>query len=340
MPDTTLQGLPPHMQLIQMGCAYWTSQMVLVAAELSLADRLAKGPRNADELARELGLNAPAFYRFMRSLAGLGILTQRADGAFALTALGEALKTGASGAARSSILMLTGLVGPAWDRLSDSLKTGTPSFNDVFGVPIFEHLAKRPDQAAMFSETMVGFHNLEPPAVAAAYDFSPFKTIVDVGGATGNMLCNILGRHKAPRGLLFDMPHVVTEAPAFIAERGLRDRISIESGSFFEAVPKGHDAYIMSHIIHDWTPEQCGTILGNCRKAIAPNGKLLIVEMVLPEGDTPHPGKMLDMMMLVGPGGQERTGKEYEALLAKSGFRMTRIVPTNSDVSVVEAVPA
>ena len=330
---------PPHMQLIQMGCAYWTSQMVLVAAELSLADKLANGPRKADELAKELGLNAPAFYRFMRSLAGLGILTEKSNQAFALTPLGEALKTGAPGGARSSILMLTGLVGPVWHRLKDALKTGEPTTTAVWGVPIFEYLAKNPKDAAMFSETMVGFHNMEPPAVAAGYDFSPFKTIVDVGGATGNMLCNILARHKQPRGVLFDMPHVVTEAPAFIKERGLADRITIESGSFFEAVPRGHDAYIMSHIIHDWTPEQCATILGNCRKAIASNGKLLIVEMVLPEGDTPHPGKILDMMMLVGPGGQERAGKEYEALLAKSGFRMTRIVPTNSDVSVVEAVP-
>lgn len=331
---------PPHVQLIQMGCAYWTSQMVLVAAELSLADRLSSEPRNSPELAKELGLNEPALYRFMRSLAGLGILTEKPGHAFALTALGEALKTGAPGAARSSILMLTGLVGPVWHRLIDSLKTGEPTTTAVLGAPIFEYLAQRPAEAAMFSETMVGYHSLEPPAVAAAYDFSPFKTIVDVGGATGNMLCNILARHKSPRGVLFDMPHVVTQAPAFIKERGLADRISIESGSFFEAVPKGHDAYIMSHIIHDWTPEQCATIIGNCRKAIAPTGKLLIVEMVLPEGDAPHTGKMLDMMMLVGPGGQERTGDEYRALLAKSGFRMTRVVPTSSDVSVVESVPA
>jgi hypothetical protein len=119
----------------------------------------------------------------------------------------------------------------------------------------------------------------------------------------------------------------------------MQSRITIESGSFFDAVPAGHDAYIFSHIIHDWNPEQCHTILSNCRKAIKPTGKLLIVEMVLPEGDTPHPGKMLDIMMLVGAGGQERTPSEYEALLSKAGFRMVRVVPTASAVSIVEAVP-
>jgi hypothetical protein len=141
-------------------------------------------------------------------------------------------------------------------------------------------------------------------------------------------------------GVLFDLPHVVAEAPAFIAERGLTDRVAIEGGSFFETAPAGHDAYLMSHIIHDWNPDQCDTIFQNCRRAMAPGGKLLIVEMVLPEGDEPHLGKMLDMMMLVGPGGQERTAKEYAALLARSGFRLTQVVPTESAVGVVEAVAA
>jgi hypothetical protein len=139
--------------------------------------------------------------------------------------------------------------------------------------------------------------------------------------------------------VLFDLPHVVSDAPALLEAHGMADRVTIESGSFFETVPQGHDAYTLSHIIHDWTEERCQTILGHCRRAVAPNGRLLIIEMVLPEGDTPHPGKMLDMMMLMGPGGQERTGEEYRALLKKADFRMTRVVPTASAVSIVEAVP-
>jgi hypothetical protein len=160
---------------------------------------------------------------------------------------------------------------------------------------------------------------------------------VDVGGATGHMLSTILGQYPSPKAILFDLPHVVSDAPALLESRGVADRVKIEPGSFFDGVPAGADAYLLSHIIHDWSEEQCLTILGHCRRAMSPTGRVLIVEMVLPEGDTPHPGKMLDLMMLVGPGGQERTEKEYAALLEKAGFRLTRVVPTASPVSVVEA---
>jgi O-methyltransferase domain len=162
---------------------------------------------------------------------------------------------------------------------------------------------------------------------------------VDVGGATGNLLAAILSRHPGPRGVLFDLPHVVRDAPALLQARGVADRVSIEPGSFFETVPKGGDAYILSHVIHDWSEAQCLTILGHVRKAMQPSGRLLIVEMVLPAGDAPHPGKLLDIMMLLGPGGQERTEAEYAELLGKAGFRLTRVVPTASPVGIVEAVP-
>jgi hypothetical protein len=331
--------VPAHVQLIQIGTAYWGSQMVFVAAQLEIADRLAAGPRSAGELARELDLNAPALYRFLRSLAGMGVLTERQPQTFALTPLGEALKKDAPGSARASILVFCGMAVDLWRNLRHSLKTGESADDKVFGKPLFDYIGEHPELASLFSETMVGFHGREPAAVAAAYDFDALGSIVDVGGASGNMLAQVLQRHKKPRGVLFDLPHVVVDAPALFRAHGVADRVSIESGSFFEAVPPGHDAYILSHIIHDWNPEQCQTILQNCRRAIAPNGRLLIVEMVLPPGDTPHAGKMLDMMMLVGTGGQERTAEEYRALLKKAGFRLTRVVPTASDVSVVEAVP-
>jgi hypothetical protein len=192
----------------------------------------------------------------------------------------------------------------------------------------------------LFSETMVGIHGEETPAVAAAYDFSTFDTVVDVGGATGNMLAAILTHHARPRGVLFDRLHVVTDAPALLEAKGVSDRVTIEAGDFFTSVPTGGDAYILSHVIHDWNEDQCLTILGNVRKAMKPAGRVLIVEMVLPAGDAPHPGKMLDMVMLVVPGGQERTEAEYRALLDNAGFRLNRVVPTASAVSVVEAVLA
>jgi hypothetical protein len=334
-------GVPAHAQLIQMGTAFWGSYMLLVAAQLEIADRLAGGARASSQLAAELGLHPGAFHRFLRTLAGMGLLTEVSSKTFALTPLGAALKKDAPGSAYASILTLAGpLVQRSWELLPYSLETGKTGLEKAFGQPLFEYLAERPREASLFSETMVGFHGAEPPAVAAAYEFGALRSIVDVGGATGNMLAHILQRHRGPRGVLFDLPHVVTDAPALLAARGVAERVSIESGSFFEHVPAGHDAYILSHIIHDWDTEQCRTILGHCRRAIAPNGRLLIVEMVLPEGDAPHPGKMLDMMMLVGAGGQERTPSEYAELLGKSGFEMTKVVPTASAVSIVEAVPA
>jgi hypothetical protein len=332
---------PPHVQLVQMAMGHWISRIVHLAAELGIADRLAPGAKTAEELAGPTKMSPVPLYRFLRGLANLGILTEGADRRFGLTPLGEALRTGAPGSARASILTIAS---PWWvqgfGELAYSVATGKSGFEKSLGMPIFDHLAKNPDLAALFSETMIGFHGQEPAAIAAAYDFTGIRTLADVGGATGFLLAAVLEKNPQMKGILFDLPHVVAGAPALLEARGLEDRVTIEPGSFFERIPAGADAYILSHIIHDWSEPQCLTILGHCKQAMAANAKLLIVEMVLPEGDEPHPGKMLDLMMLVGPGGQERTAKDYEALLAKAGFRMTRVVPTASAVSVVEAVPA
>jgi hypothetical protein len=207
----------------------------------------------------------------------------------------------------------------------------------IFGMNVFDYLAQHPEEAAMFSESMVGIHGDEPPAVAAAYDFSALGTIIDVGGATGNMLAHILGRYPQPKGILFDRPHVVADAPALLGAHGVADRVTITPGNFFESVPEGGDAYVLSHIIHDWTEAQCHTILGNCRRSMKNGARLLLVEFVLPEGNIPHFGKLADMVMLTIPGGEERTPSEYRTLLDAAGFTMTRVVPTASNVSIVEA---
>jgi hypothetical protein len=338
---TASTDLPPHAQLIQMGVASWVSATVYAAAKLGIADHLGAGPRSAVELAATTRTHAPSLHRLMRTLAGLGILTERDAQRFALTPLGEALKSGAPGSARATLIAFCG---PAfwhsWEEILYSLETGKTGFEKACGMPLFEYLAQHPEEASYFSEAMVGFHGSEPPAVAAAYDFSDVRTVVDVGGATGNMLAAILSRHATPRGVLFDRPHVVREAPALLEARGVDERVTIEPGDFFERVPAGGDAYLLSHILHDWNEDQCFTILGHCRKAIRPDGRLLIVETVLPPGDTPHQGKVQDMVMLVVPGGQERTEAEYASLLGKAGFRLSRVVPTESVVSVVEAIPA
>ena len=344
MPDdepAAPQGLPPHMQVIQMGRAFIVSRTIYVAAKLGLADQLASGPKSAAELAGPMQVHAPSLHRLMRTLASLGVLTEQAGQRFALTDLGRALKTGARGSARSTVIY-SGSPAPqsGWDNLAYSVETGKSGFEKAQGVPVFDYLAQHPDEASLFSEMMIGLHNQEPPAVAAAYDFSTFKTIADVGGAAGNMLAGILARHAGPRGILFDRPHVVGDAPALLDAKGVSDRVTIEAGDFFKSVPVGADAYVLSHIIHDWSEDRCLTILDHVRKAMSPAGRLLIVEMVLAAGDAPHPGKILDMVMLAQFGGQERTEAEYGVLLGKAGFRMTRVVPTNSAASIVEAVIA
>jgi hypothetical protein len=335
------EALPPHVQLIHMGTAYWVSRAVYAAAKLGLADHLAGGPQSAAELAGPTHTHAPSLHRLMRTLASLGVLSEGADHRFALTPLGAALKTGAPGSARASILALAGdWFWQAWAHVLYSVETGKTGMEKAYSMPIFAFLAEHPEEASYFNDAMVGFHGGEPPAVAAAYDFSSFATVVDVGGGTGNLLSAILERHPEPRGVLFDQPHVVRQAPALIDARGLANRVLVEAGDFFKTVPTGGDAYLLSHIIHDWDEDRCLTILTNCRRAMKSTGRLLIIEMVLPAGDAPHPGKMLDIVMLVIPGGQERTEQEYGTLLGKAGFRLTRVVPTASAVSVVEAVQA
>jgi len=332
---------PPHAVLIQMGTAHWVSRMLFVAAKLALADHLAKGPKTAEELAGPTGTHAPSLHRLMRALANLGVFAEDGKRRFSLTPLGDALRTGAPGAARPAILTLaSNWISQGFDHLLYSVQTGKPGVEKALGMPIFDWLAKNPEAASLFSETMVGFHGAEPDAVAAAYDFSGLSTIVDVGGATGNLISAVLARNPAARGILFDLPHVVRDAGALLQARGVAGRVAVESGSFFDRVPSGGDAYLLSHIIPDWSEDQCLTILGHCKRAMKPGGRLLLIEMVLPPGNAPHPGKMLDIMMLVGPGGQERTEAEYADLLGKAGFRLRRVVPTASAVSVVEAIIA
>jgi len=326
-------------QLIQMATAHWVSRFLYVAAEMNLADKLGEEPRTAEELAQSTASDAPSLYRLMRTLASLGLFTEGRSHRFSLTPLGEALRTDTI---RATVLTAAGdLITKSLEQLPYSVQTGKSGFEKAFGVPFFEYLANHPADASMFSETMVGFHGSEPAAVAAAYDFSQFETIIDVGGATGNLLAAILARHPEPRGILFDLPHVVRDAPALIGAHGLAHRITIEAGNFFESIPAAASACLLSHIIHDWSEAECLTILGNCRRTMKPDSRLLIVESVLAQGDAPHPGKVLDMIMLaLFTGAQERTEPEYRRLLDKAGFRLARVVPTESAVSILEAFPA
>ena len=327
----------PEAQIAEIMLSQVVSRLVHLAATLKLADHLEAGPKTAAELAPLTAADAPTLHRVLRTMASLGFFTEDAGHRFALKPLGAVLKSGTPSHA-TAVTLGGELFSRSLDNFLYSTQTGRTGFERAFGMPIFDWLGGHPTEATLFAQTMVGFHGMEPPAVAAAYDFSAFDTIADIGGSTGNMIATILSRYPAPRGILYDLPHVVSGAAPALQARGVADRVRIEGGSFFDGVPTGADAYVLSHIIHDWNEEQCLTILGHCRRAMAKDGRLLLVEMVLPEGDTPHPGKLTDMIMLTVPGGEERTPSQYDALLGKAGFKMTRVVPTASLVSVVEAV--
>ncbi len=329
-------------RLMEMTVGHWQGELLLQAAQMSLADKFTGDePRTAKDLAAEYGMRHRELYRFLRALTGIGLLSFTGKDSFRLTGLGKALKSGVPGSARPAVLTLIGdMLKPAWTEFDHGLLTGDTGFEKAHGQSLFAYLGENPGMASLFSETMVGFHGREPPAVAAAYDFSGIGSVVDVGGATGNLISHVVKRHPHLQGVLYDLPHVVVDAPPLLEAHGVADRVSIEGGSFFDSVPAGHDAYLLSHIIHDWDDSENATILKNVREAMKPDGKLLIVETVLPEGNEPHMGKMLDMIMMLVPGGEERTAAEYAELLEPNGFRVTRVVPTDSAVSVVEAVKA
>jgi hypothetical protein len=337
---STRTDLPGHTQVIQMATAFWMSRAVYAAARLGLADLLADGPRSVAALASATGTHEPSLYRLMRTLAGLGLFTSDGAQRFSLTPTGASLRTGAPGMARPTVLAMAGdWMWQAWSEILHSVETGGTGMERAWGQPVFEYLAKHPEQARHFGEAMWGFHESEPPAVAAAYDFSGVRTIVDVGGGIGHLMTAVLAANPGLRGILYDLPHVVPEARTHIENAGLTARCEIRTGDFFKSVPDGGDAYMLSRVIHDWDEQRCITVLRHCHRAMGTRGRLLLVETVLPPGDAPHPGKLLDLLMLVVPGGSERSAEEYTELLAKASFKVTRVVPTDSPVSVVEAVP-
>lgn len=333
-------AVPPHLQLIQMGVAIWQARAVYAAAELGLADLLADGARGADELAAATSTHEPSLYRLLRALAACGLFTEVSPHCFAATDLGKALRTGAPGAARATILTIAGRwQWKAWDHVLDALRTGESGVTAAFGTGLFDFLAQHPEDSARFNEAMVGMHGGLGPAVAAAYDFSRFGTLVDVGGGKGALIAALLRANPALRGVLFDLPETGPAARQYLSATDLSSRCDVVEGDFFREVPAGHDAYVLAHVLHDWTDEQSIAILRNCRAAAGPDTRLLILEAVLPEGDTPHHGKLMDLLMLTVTGGMERTEAQFAGLLRASAFRLVRVCPTATHQSIVEAVP-
>ena len=317
----------------------WVTQAIYVAAELGIADLLAALPRTACELAKETGTDGVSLYRVLRALASVEIFREDGEGRFSLTPMGELLRTGSPGSKRSLAIMAGAEFYRSWGGILSAVQTGDAVFDDVFGKPFFRYMSDNPDRWRIYDDAMTGVHDSETKPVLDAYDFTSFRTIVDVGGGNGLALAAVLRRHPGLRGILFDLPPVAERSREVLAGSGVSGRCSFIGGDFFESVPSSADAYLMRHVIHDWKDGEAIAILRNCRDAMQPEGRVLVVETVIPSGNGPCFGKWLDLMMLVG-GGRERTREQYSELFTAAGLRLTRIVPTAHEVSVIEAMRA
>jgi hypothetical protein len=325
--------------MLRLLTGYWISQSIHVVAVLGVADQLKDGPKSSNELAAATGAHAPSLYRLLRALASTGVFAEEGPDRFRLTPLAECLLSDRPGSQRSLAIMNGEEHYRAWGDLLYSVRTGKPAFDHIFGKPVFDYIAGNPRAAAIFDDAMTGVHGVETAAMVEGYDFARFGTVLDVGGGNGGVLTTILQRHPAVRGVLYDRAHVIERARPRLQAAGLIDRCQLVGGDFFTSVPPGSDAYVMRHIIHDWDDGKSETILKNCRAAMTSAARLLVIETVIPPGNEPCFAKFLDLTMLAIPGGQERTEAEYRALFGTAGFRLERIVPTKSSVSVIEGVP-
>jgi O-methyltransferase domain/Dimerisation domain len=331
---------PPRQEvLMHMVAGFWMSRAICLAAKLGLADLVKDGPKSSAELAQATSTHAPSLYRLLRMLASVGIFAEDDKANFSITPLAECI-IDAPGSQRAAAMMFGEVHYRCWGELEYSVRTGKTAFEHIHGEPIFEFLSKNPDQAKIFDGAMAGVHAPEARAMVDAYDFSDVGTLVELGGGNGSAMTVILKRHPSLRAILYDLPGVIGRSKDNIAKAGLADRCQTIGGSFFDAVPPGGDAYLMRHVIHDWNDEQAVTILRNCRKGLAAGARLLVVENVVPAGNEPSFTKQLDVNMMVVLGGKERTEVEYRALYEAAGFRLTRVVPTAMNISVVEGKPA
>jgi hypothetical protein len=325
-------------QLEQMLGGTATTQSIYAAAKLGIADLLADGPRTVEEMARAAGVDAPSLNRLLRALASVGVFAETAPATFALTRMAEPLRTDAPDSLRAWAILTGEIGGRCWGELMHSLRTGEPVFESVFGMPIFEYLEAHPDDAALFDRSQAQGGLALHAAVATSCDLDAIDTIVDLGGGNGSLVAAILERHPHIGAVIFDLPHVIERARA-AAHPTVSDRCDYIGGSFFDSVPSGADAYLLSRVLHDWDDDRATTILTNCRRAMRRDSRLLVIERVVPPGNEPHDSKFMDLNMLVITGGRERTEHEYRALFARSGLRLDRIIDTGSAVSVLEVVP-
>jgi hypothetical protein len=324
-------------QILQVGSGFIASAALGVVAQLGIADHLADGPRSAADLATRTGANEDAVYRVLRALAMIGVFDETSPRTFELTPAGALLRSNVPGSVRDLVLwMCDSFHFRVYAQIADSVRTGETVGDKVVGMPVFEYLQRDQALSARFNNAMTNFSAGVAPAVLESYDFSGIDVLVDIAGGHGMLLASILRKYPAMRGILFDVEHVI--AGAGMAEAlGVASRCEKVAGDFFTSVPRGGDAYIMKHIIHDWDDERALTILGNIRTAMNPGGRVILLEAIVLPGNQPDFGKIIDLEMLLMPGGRERTEAEFRDLFARVGFKQVRIIPTQSPLSVIEA---
>lgn len=346
MNDHDVSNLPPFFQLSRMIMSVWIPQAIHAAAELGVADELVLGPKSGDDLAKALSTDPDATYRLLRGLALLGLVSEAADGTFALTALGEPLRADAPDSVRSWALLMGGQgVWGAWGQLAECVRTGEDAWRRA-GTSAFQVMDERSDESAIFNQAMLELTRRAAPAIAVAYDFGRHASVVDVGGGWGTLLAGVLDAHPSTRGIVFDLAHVRDGAERLIEERALGTRAEFVAGDFFASVPQGAEAYLLKSIIHDWDDDRSVAILRNCRDAMAEGGRVLVVEPLAPErnqlGESPSDRILIasDLNMLVNTGGRERTEREFRELFAAAGLRLERIVPVPGTMPLMELVRA
>jgi hypothetical protein len=329
----------PAAAMMQMITGSWVAQALYAVARLGVADVLGtEGAMAPEELADRVGADTDALHRLLRALAAREVFAEDDDGRFGLTPLAECLRSGTPGSVRDfAIMMGSPPVWRSWEEILHSVRTGEPAFDHVYGMPVFDWYARDPEAAAIGAAGLHSRSVAENDAVVAAVDVGDAASVLDVGGGRGSLLRTFLAAHPHLRGTLFDLPHVVG---ALETGPEVADQLSSAGGDFFDAVPGGHDVVVLKKVLHDWPDEQATTILRRCADGLPRHGRVLVVENLVPPGNTPSFAKWLDLLMLVYAGGRERTEQEYRVLFEGAGLALRRVLPTSTGITVLEATPA
>jgi hypothetical protein len=330
-------AVPPGAAIFGFISSMWAAQAVASAARFGIPDQLAHGPRTAEEVAKAIGANPAAVYRLMRGVASVGVFTMESGGRFALTPVGEVLRSDVPGSMRSMMIaeMARGHWLP-WGEIDHSVRTGTPAATKVLGMPIFDYYRAHPEEGNHFAQAMSGMSAMALQAVLASYSFEGARKVVDVGGSHGAFLAAVLKREAQARGVLFDRPEVIEGAAPALDAAGVSARVDRVGGDFFQTVPEGGDVYLLKHILHDWNDEECVKILGRVANSMAKDGRVVVVEMLITSEGPPSPAPLLDLNMLVMLTGKERTAADFGALFAKAGLVLKGVTPTHSPFAVIE----